>query len=425
MYQKLKLDTVSLAGGGLFSLWLLGGCGNPTICVALTNVPAGTAQLQVSTAINVGTDKIPMSGMDQYVAGNQNRLCVELPASATDNVAIDIEALDSGGCKLASTSVNDSIPHSWPQHYYYAKAFVSSGNVSSDGWCRLEFRKDTIPTLGLVQGIAGSSAQDAWMLDYLGTLLNWNGRSWSLVSQVAPWGVRSMWATPSRELWTVSPSDATGDRITHFVDGSWRYYDASGRLYDIWGSGPSDLWAVGERGDMWQILHSSGGRGWSSIAGPSGTPKPVYQVWGRGPDDIWMVGAELTILHVDQSGNVVSSPTNAGDSTADLYGVWASGRDDVWAVGAGGVILHKIGDNAWNINHKEGIHLLRSVWGSSRTNIWAVGENGTILHWDGSNWKSVGSGTPHSLYRVWGTETGEVWAVGDRGVILHHSGSSS
>lgn len=421
MYQTPKLDTLALAGGGLFSLWLLGGCSNPTICVALTNIPAGTAQLQVSTAIKVGSDQISMVGMDQHVAGNQTRLCVELPASATESVSIDIEALDSGGCKLASTSVSDNVPKDWPHHYYYAKSFVSSGTVSSDGWCRLEFRKDTVPNLSLVQGIAGSSAQDVWMLDSLGILLNWNGQSWSVVSQVAPWGVKSMWGSPGKELWTVSAEEKVG----HFVDGSWRSYSVSGQLRDIWGSGPSDLWSVGEPGDMWQILRSSGGGEWTSIAGPSGTPKPLYQVWGRGPDDIWMVGAELTILHADQSGNVVSSPTSAGDSTADLYGVWASGRDDVWAVGAGGVILHKVGGNAWDLNYKEAVHLLHSVWGSSRTNVWAVGENGTILHWDGTAWKSVVSGTSETLYRVWGTETGEVWAVGGRGTILHHAGGSS
>src|SRR6185436_15168757 len=72
------------------------------------------------------------------------------------------------------------------------------------------------------------------------------------------------------------------------------------------------------------------GSAWSSVA--SGTPNHLYGVWGSGPSDVWAVGDVGTILHWDGSAwwKVPSGTTH------DLRGVWGSGPSDVWAVGAPG-----------------------------------------------------------------------------------------
>src|SRR5262249_18609982 len=64
-------------------------------------------------------------------------------------------------------------------------------------------------------------------------------------------------------------------------------------------------------------------------------------IWGSGESDVWAVGAS-TILHWDGSAwmRVSSSATNG------LSGVWGSGGSDVWAVGVFGTILHWDG-SAW------------------------------------------------------------------------------
>jgi hypothetical protein len=62
-------------------------------------------------------------------------------------------------------------------------------------------------------------------------------------------------------------------------------------LYGVWGSSPSDLFAVGEHGT---ILHYDG-RGWSAMH--SGTADYLLGVWGSGPGDVFAVGSFGTILH--------------------------------------------------------------------------------------------------------------------------------
>src|SRR5207237_5473138 len=54
----------------------------------------------------------------------------------------------------------------------------------------------------------------------------------------------------------------------------------------VWGSGASDVWAVG---DMGVILHWNGS-GWSQV--PSGTTKYLRCIWGRSSNDVWAVGDE-------------------------------------------------------------------------------------------------------------------------------------
>jgi hypothetical protein len=60
-------------------------------------------------------------------------------------------------------------------------------------------------------------------------------------------------------------------------------------LYGAWGSGPSDIWAVGDGG----ATQHWNGSAWTSVA--SGTTRSLRGVWGSGPDDVWAVGYGGTI----------------------------------------------------------------------------------------------------------------------------------
>jgi photosystem II stability/assembly factor-like uncharacterized protein len=52
------------------------------------------------------------------------------------------------------------------------------------------------------------------------------------------------------------------------------------------------VWAVGSNGTL---LHWDGaGSAWSVV--PSGTTRHLYSVWGSGPRDVWAVGDKGTIL---------------------------------------------------------------------------------------------------------------------------------
>ena len=64
------------------------------------------------------------------------------------------------------------------------------------------------------------------------------------------------------------------------------------KLNRLWGSGPRDVWAVGEVGT---ILHYDGER-WTRF--PSGTRDSLVAISGRGPGDAWAIGKNRTLLRL-------------------------------------------------------------------------------------------------------------------------------
>lgn len=69
----------------------------------------------------------------------------------------------------------------------------------------------------------------------------------------------------------------------------------------------------------------------------SGTDKALYQLWGSGANDAWAVGSFGTILHWD-GGSWTAKVSSRGNH---LRAVWGQ-ASQVWVAGAAGVILfHK------------------------------------------------------------------------------------
>lgn len=152
----------------------------------------------------------------------------------------------------------------------------------------------------------------------------------------------------------------------------------------------------------------------------SGTQEALFSVWGTGPSNVFAVGSGGTILHYDGSS---WTPMSSG-TTRLLHGVWGSGPSDVFAVGDFGTILRFDG-SAWSTPMPSGTSLnLRRVWGTGPDNVYAVGIGGIILHYDGTQWWVMSSGTTNSLYGLWGSGPGDILASGDGGTLLRFDGAS-
>ncbi|MGB2854970.1 MAG: hypothetical protein WBC55_11065, partial [Dehalococcoidia bacterium] len=107
-------------------------------------------------------------------------------------------------------------------------------------------------------------------------------------------------------------------------------------------------------------------------------------VWGSSPSDVFAVGYGGAILHYD--GNSWS-PMSSG-TTLGLLGVWGSSSTDVFAVGNNGTILHYDG-SSWSKMSTGTTNALWDVWGNSSTDVFIVGDGGAILHYDGSSWSPM------------------------------------
>jgi hypothetical protein len=233
-----------------------------------------------------------------------------------------------------------------------------------------------------------------------------------------------VWGSGPSDVWAVGASSAghTGT-ILHWNGSAWSATSSgpTALLSGVWGSGASDVWAVGDRG---AAVHWNGAA-WSAVVA-TGTTQSLGGVWGSGPSDVWAVGHGGTILHWD---GTTWSPVPSG-TTLWLGGVWGSGPGDVWAVGHSdtfdaGVIVHWDG-SAWSVIPNGAPQPLLGVWGSGPDDVWAVGPG--IVHWDGAAWSAIPGGVPGQLLvGVWGTGPSDVWAVGysfDAGVIVHWDGSA-
>ncbi len=98
------------------------------------------------------------------------------------------------------------------------------------------------------------------------------------------------------------------------------------RINGIWGSGPSDVFLVGDGG---MVLRFDG-QAWKAMS--SGVSVTLYDVWGLGPTEVHAVGSAGTALRFN--GKAWSAA--ASGTKAALRGVWGSGPSRVFAVGGDG-----------------------------------------------------------------------------------------
>jgi hypothetical protein len=220
--------------------------------------------------------------------------------------------------------------------------------------------------------------------------------------------------------WTIGPTPTT----------PWS--STTSALCAIWGSGPDDVWAVGDGGMTVHWDGASWSTVWNPTHGPEGGPPVVTYVqltglWGAAPDDVWAVGGGA-LLHWNGTSWALGSPPPVGDyyHPRGMNAVWGSSSTDAWMVGDYGLTAHWNGVS-WVVvpNPLTGTDRgLSNVWGTGPSDVWAVGPSGTILHWNGSSWAYAVSWTNADLYGIWGTGPNDVWATGISGTVLHWDGSA-
>ncbi len=245
-----------------------------------------------------------------------------------------------------------------------------------------------------------------------------------------------------------------------------------GALWSMWGSGPNDVWAVGDRGGAihwdgrsWQVVELSAEKDQLVSIGGTG-PSDVYVVGEAGTGGYGLRGGELfrwngskwiTIrsegrglnfsayshLWVDAGGRIwmtwIESSTNgpAGcavmslasnqlrcDLGSDFGNGWQSVRH-----------LHGAGQRPWVVV-KETRADTYSIWtlengkwrafdfpeaiytvqARSDNDVWASGASG-VWHWNGSAWTPPASASA-AIKALWMSKAGELWGWGPQGIAI-------
>ena len=209
------------------------------------------------------------------------------------------------------------------------------------------------------------------------TMMGQAGLKWTVEQQIIS---LVSWGSSAIDVFVVGGEGT----ILHYDGSTWSEMESGTEyhLYDIWGSSRRDVFAVGEWGT---IMHYNGST-WSEME--SGTADPLTDIWGSSSNNIFAIGeihyigCSEIILHYD--GSTWSEMQSS--TTSCLNAIWGSSGADIFAVGEEGIILHYDGINWSEMNNPLiGItdnYWLEGVWGNSGRDVFAVGSSGTILHYD-------------------------------------------
>lgn len=167
--------------------------------------------------------------------------------------------------------------------------------------------------------------------------------------------------------------------------------------------------------------------------GTSTSAPNLFDIGGTGPRDIWIVGERNTILHYDGAAWTLADLSALGGRVENFMGLHVLSEDDVYVVGSRGVVLHyyipaaeRRDENArprWFLEPSDTTQDLNAVAGG-RGGLYAVGNAGSILERDSDTgaWVSIESPTLESLHGLWLNREGTTGtAVGNLGAILHLS----
>lgn len=211
-------------------------------------------------------------------------------------------------------------------------------------------------------------------------------------------------------------------------DGSWTVdrVTSDGAVLGVWGTSPTDVWAVGGQADQAMIWHGDGAR-WTPVTVGGGAL--LYSVYGFTATDVYAVGERGTLLHFDgQAWTRVATGTER-----TLFGLWGASGNDVWivggdmaATGATPVVLRGARETFQPVALPTDLapDVLFKAHGFAADDVMMVGTSGAVLRWNGSDWRRDAVPTQDPLLSTWGSGTDDVYAVGgtDSGQILHSDG---
>ncbi len=150
---------------------------------------------------------------------------------------------------------------------------------------------------------------------------------------------------------------------------------------------------------------SDGDATWTAVQ--SNALGTLRAISGSGPDDVWAVGDAVVVRWDGTGWSHVAPSLETGTS---WHGVWSVGSQDIWIVGGGG------GGEYVNASYSPvaGSLVLSSVWatGSMGSAVVYAGSANGVLQVAGGSWQSVPGANSGAVLAMGGTQATNVWAAG-------------
>jgi len=289
-------------------------------------------------------------------------------------------------------------------------AVIISGCCDADDSC---WRRTIVDGSWSFEDIDGFSASKVYSISSITDVYAWDGTTWQPMSD-----------SPAGDcILSFSEDDilvASNGVILQFDGFSWKdilrtpYY-----FKDFWGFSENSVFVAGYEqytipGPIKAKIFNYNGTDWTEMTSNVEIPVLLQGIWGSSPTDVYAVGTDEEqyggsagkILHYDGSNwSVVKEDISYG-----LYGIWGSSSEDVFAVGGRGHVLHFNGSE-WNEMETPAVSKnLYTVWGSSFSEVYAAGD--TVLFYNGYDWLDIGKDAQGVIKSIWGSSATEFFAVG-------------
>ncbi len=227
-----------------------------------------------------------------------------------------------------------------------SSAFVVGWNLFLARWDGVKWTVDAPPSnttsVRILHGVWSDGPKNAWAVGNSSTILRYDG-AWSVVSDANKAitsvidNYYSVWGSGS-DVWV------GGDLgITHCKSPTACTIESTGgTIFSLWGSSSSNIFAVGGGGQIRRF----NGTSWTNMSSP--TTRQLARVSGSGPNDVWAVG-DSVVLHYDGSSwsnvtlnglnNYFYSHTPSGLQGLFQLGLWVRGPKEVYMGGDNGIIV--------------------------------------------------------------------------------------
>jgi len=248
----------------------------------------------------------------------------------------------------------------------------------------------------------------------------WDGNQWELKRIHYYGSCSAVEYPPLKAIWAFSENDiviTNGGSIGWF-DGSIVNLDCrvnpllTGAINKIWGSSSSDLYVVGNSGN---IAHYNG-QSWTRIE--SGTTTDINDVWGTSDDiENWTVYCAVSFVLQTGDKKILKINYNSVDSLTwntgrRVHSVWTNSENYLYT-GGGGIFENKRG--YWNEITEVPLYYSRNIRGSDLNNLFVCGDFGFYAHFNGSGWKTFSELSIQGIYYAVAVKGNTVISVGFEG----------
>lgn len=264
-----------------------------------------------------------------------------------------------------------------------------------------------------LHGIWASAADDVYAAGLGGTLIHFDGLQWIVVPTPTNNDYYAVWASSTNDVFVAGAGGSVWNRTA----GNWTEYEiAPGRRFRaLWGYSHNEVYAAGSNAALFRF----NGSVWTKliIAGLPEYDPEIRDLWGPHPGSISFVDAYNLIQWLDGTAWHYSSVLDE-----NVYGLWGFSFENLVAVSAGSS-THLVQGSAPTRYLTPTEEPLFDVWGTSTSSYFAVGRYGNIFHFDGAAWQALNGGSFNDISDIAVTGSSAI-AVGAGGIVLRQNGTA-